>query len=297
MAAPPLAIHSSAAGDVLHIRVGRSVVLTSTAPLRRVYVGNPAVLQTFTSGLTEVVLTAKSAGVSSLVIWDEAGGDRLYAVFVDIDPQTLCDSLAEAFPGSSIHAVAGEGKIFLSGSVPSEAASDAAFKMASQYAKEVINSLQVVSVHARQVQLKLRIIEVDRSRLDQLGINLFLWAAELWPQPPRSSSPARLQGLGLILAVSDPLNIFLYNAKLNVGLTSTGSGTEADPAGAGRAHADDAERAARALSFGRRVSLSRGRGRDRKQRRGHHPVPALWRQGGFHANRQCRRHHPAEALA
>jgi pilus assembly protein CpaC len=215
----PLAIHSSAADDVLHITVGRSVVLSSAAQLRRVYVGNPSVLQTFTSGSAEIVLTAKSAGVSSLVIWDEAGGNRLYAVFADVDPQTLSDSLARAFPGSSIHALAGEGKIFLSGSVPSEAASDAAFKMASLYAKEVVNSLQIVSVHARQVQLKLRIIEVDRSRLDQLGINLFTVGNGTAAATSTQQFASTATGIGTALAVSNPLNIFVYNRQLNAGLT------------------------------------------------------------------------------
>ena len=69
---PAPAIQSTAAANELHIPVGRSVVLTSAAPLRRVYVGNPAVLQTYTSGTTEVVLTAKAPGVSSMVLWDES---------------------------------------------------------------------------------------------------------------------------------------------------------------------------------------------------------------------------------
>src|SRR5580692_236958 len=55
----PLELRSAAAGDVLHIIVGRSVLLTSAARLRRVYVGNPAVLQTYTSDSDEVVLTAR----------------------------------------------------------------------------------------------------------------------------------------------------------------------------------------------------------------------------------------------
>jgi pilus assembly protein CpaC len=209
----------SATGDVLHIIVGRSVVLTSAAPLRRIYVGNPAILQTFTPDSTEIVLTAKSAGVSSLVIWDEAGGSRLYAVFADIDPQSLCNSLAQAFPDSSIHAEAGEGKIFLTGSVPSEAASEAAFKMATLYAKEVVNSLQVLPAHLRQVELKLRIIEVDRSRLDQLGINLFTAGNGTAAATTTQQFASAVTGAGSSVAVSNPLNIFVFNRELNAGLT------------------------------------------------------------------------------
>jgi len=63
--------------EVLHVLVGRSRVLTSATPLKRIYVGNPAVLQTFTSGLKEIVLTPKTAGSSSLVgcgMWRAGGG-------------------------------------------------------------------------------------------------------------------------------------------------------------------------------------------------------------------------------
>jgi len=218
-AAPlPLDVRSVAAGDLLHITVGRSVVLTSAAPLRRVYVGNPAVLQTFTSGSTEVVLTAKAAGVSSMVLWDEAGGHRIYAVSADLDPDALRVSLEEAFPGSSIHAEAGEGKIFLSGTVATDADSDAALKMASLYAKTVVNSLRVVPVHGKQVQLKLRIVEVDRTRLDQLGVNIFAGGRTTVGTTTGQFGSAAT-GAGSSLTVSDPLNVFLYNAKLNVGLT------------------------------------------------------------------------------
>ena len=214
----PLTVHSTNTSDVFHVIVGRSVVLTSATPLRRVYVGNPTVLQTFTSGATEVVLTAKSAGVSSLVLWDEAGGQRLYTVSADLDPEALRTSLEQAFPGSAIHAETGEGRIFLTGSVATEAASDAVFKMASLYAKEVVNSLQIVPEHGKQVQLKLRIVEVDRTRLQQLGINITAGGqTQVGTTTGQFATTATRSGSSL--DVSNPLNVFLYNAKLDVGLT------------------------------------------------------------------------------
>jgi pilus assembly protein CpaC len=218
-AAPlPLVVHSANADDVLHIIVGRSVMLTSATQLRRVYVGNPAVLQAFSSSPAEVVLTAKAPGVSSLVLWDEADGQCLYTVSADIDPEALRTSLEQAFPNSAIRADAGEGKIFLTGSVPTEAASDAVFKMASLYAKDVVNSLQIAPQHGKQVQLKLRIVEVDRTRLDQLGINIFA-GGRTAVRTTTGQFASNVSGSGSSLEVSNPLNVFLYNSKLDVGLT------------------------------------------------------------------------------
>ena len=216
LAAP--VIHASSVNDALHITVGRSVVLTSAAPLRRIYVGNPAVLQTYASGTSEIVLTAKTAGVSSMVLWDAAGGYRLYTVSADLDPEALRASFDAAFPGSAIHVETGEGKVFLTGSVASDTASDAALKMASLYAKDVVNSLVVVPVHGKQVQLKLRIVEVDRTRLDQLGINIFSQGRTAIATTTQQFSSS-ITGTASALTVSDPMNIFLYNNKLNVGLT------------------------------------------------------------------------------
>ena len=213
-------IHSATANDVIHLTVGHSAVLTSAVPLRRVYIGNPAVLASYCSGTAEIVLTAKTAGVSSMVLWDEAGGHRLYTVSADLDPDALRGSFNAAFPGSSIHVETGEGKIFLTGSVASDAASDAALKMASLYAKDVVNSLVVVPVHGKQVQLKLRIVEVDRTRLNQFGINIFTpGIGSTLGSASTQQFSSTATGSGSSLTVSDPLNIFLYNSKLNVGAT------------------------------------------------------------------------------
>jgi pilus assembly protein CpaC len=145
-----------------------------------------------------------------MVLWDDAGGHRLYTVFADLDPSSLQASLQQAFPGASIHAEAGEGRIFLTGSVATDAASDAAVKMASQYAKDVVNSIRIDPVHGKQVQLKLRIVEVDRTRLDQLGINIFA-GGRTAVATTTEQFPSTATGSGSSLSVSDPLNVLLYN--------------------------------------------------------------------------------------
>jgi pilus assembly protein CpaC len=220
-AAPPTApflVRASVESDSLHITVGRSVLLNSTAALRRVYVGNPAVLQTYTSGQDQLVLTAKEPGESSLVLWDNAGAHHMYSVFADLDDVALRESLQDAFPGADIHAATGEGKILLTGSVDSPGTSDAAVKLASQYGKEVVNSLQVVPVHGKQVQLKLRIIEIDRSKAEQLGINIFAGGRTAVNTSTGQFASSETSS-GSSVSVSDPLNLFLYNAKINLGAT------------------------------------------------------------------------------
>ena len=37
----------------------------------------------------------------------------------------------------------------------------------------MVNSVLVRELHARQVKLKVQIVEIDRSRMEQFGINIF----------------------------------------------------------------------------------------------------------------------------
>jgi pilus assembly protein CpaC len=221
--APPSAAESSAfvelpaSNAALHILVGRSLVLTSTTPLRRLYVGNPSVLQTYTSGLTEIVLTPRVSGVSSLIVWDRNGGERFYTVYADLDAASLRAALREAFPGSGISAEVRDGKIYLAGSASSEAVSESAAKLAQSFGKEVVNSVHIAPPRVKQVELKLRIVEVDRTKLEQFGVNIFSGGSNVISTSTEQYNTGQ-SGVGTnTLTTSDPLNLLFYNFRNAVG--------------------------------------------------------------------------------
>ena len=200
-----LALQSIGANQTLHILVGQSTMLRGVSPMRRIYIGNPAILQTFTSGPEEVVVTAKSPGISSLVIWDTQGRSCLYTVSADIDPSALRTSLREAYPNSHIEVQATEDRINLTGTVPSPEAFDGIAKLAGIYSKDVANSLRIVPLRGKQVQLKLRILEVDRTKLEQFGVNLSYGGKII------TAGTSTQQ-------FTNPLNLSFYNAKTGLGV-------------------------------------------------------------------------------
>lgn len=222
----PMTISDSVATDTLHIIVGRSTVLRCASPLKRIYIGNPTVLQSFTSGPSEIVLTAKVPGISSLAIWDTLGGSRLYTVDADVDPDALRQSLHDAYPTSHIDVAGREGRIYLSGTVPTAEIADGAVKLSAPFAANVINSIVVSPPHGKQVQLKLRIVEVDRTKMEQYGINIagnpnnnnpFAITTGQFPStitstPPVGTTPGTV-------SVSDMMNLFFFSGKLNFGAT------------------------------------------------------------------------------
>ena len=220
-----MALQSIGANQTLHILVGQSTMLRGVSPMRRIYIGNPAILQTFTSGPEEVVVTAKGPGISSLVIWDTQGRSCLYTVSADIDPSALRMSLREAYPNSHIEVQATEDRINLTGTVPTPEAFDGIAKLAGIYSKDVANSLRIVPIRGKQVQLKLRILEVDRTKLEQFGVNIYKGAGNnlfgtSTQQFNVTQTTNQVPSPGIsTVSVSDPLNLFFYNFSSNIGVT------------------------------------------------------------------------------
>ena len=206
-----------------HLAVGHVMFLNTRARVKRIYIANPAVLDSYTVSPNQIVVTAKAPGLSSVVVWDENDESQTYMVSSDVDVDELRASLQQAFPNEGLDVQGREGKVVLSGSVGTDATSDAAVKLATLYSKDVSNSLLVNPARIKQVRLKVRIVEVDRSKLEQFGINIFnpggsiigggttgQFASAPTYTPPTPTTPATL-------ALSDPLNFFLYSFKNNIG--------------------------------------------------------------------------------
>jgi pilus assembly protein CpaC len=219
---------TSVISNSMHLIVGRSMFIDTTERLRRVYVSNPAVLDSMTSSPHQIVVTAKAPGVSSLILWDESGRSRAYSIAADLDVSDLNQALKQAFPVASIHALGREGQVELSGTVSSQAVEEAALKMAHLYAKNVANSLVVALQHRPQVRLKVRVVEIDRSRARQLGFNFFTTGKNtsnistgqfpaITVAPQTSGSSSSSSSSGSLLALSSLLNLFYTNNSLGVG--------------------------------------------------------------------------------
>jgi pilus assembly protein CpaC len=211
--------------QTLHLVVGRSLFLEFPQRLRRLYISNPTVLDAMTASPRQIVITARSSGASSLVLWTDDGGTQVYTVLSDVDVAGLSHSLAQALPGDHVEVDAQQGRIHLSGVVGSDAAAEEAARLAGIYSKDVINSLVVDPRHLPQVQLQVRFAEIDRSKLTTFGINLFgLNGSQMGQGSTEQFSPFTFQqgygnGSTTQALTSDFLNLFYFNVKNGVGAT------------------------------------------------------------------------------
>ena len=161
------------AGKTLHVTLGHSIFINTRMRLKRVYVADPAVVTSATLTPKQIVVTAMNPGISSLTLLDETGQSQSFIVSSDIDLDGLRSAMAEQMKGYAINVDGAGSRITLTGKVPTQALYDSAAKLAGLYAEDVANALVVAAEHPKQVRLQVRILEVDRDKALQLGVNLF----------------------------------------------------------------------------------------------------------------------------
>jgi pilus assembly protein CpaC len=214
--------------ETLHVLVGHSLFLNTRSRLRRVYISDPAILNSVTLSPTQIVVTAMTSGISSLVLLDEASHVQSYVVSSDVDVAGLRAAMSDAMRGDGVNVQGNGDRVTLSGRVGSDALADTAIKLAGLYSKDVANALTVTPEHPKQVRLKVRILEVDRTKALQMGINLFnpggntsFLASTTTSQYPSTSTltPSGAANAIGTLTTSNPLNFLLYSSKLNLGAT------------------------------------------------------------------------------
>jgi pilus assembly protein CpaC len=227
---------SFAGNQVLHILVGHSVVIRTDARLRRVLVGNPAVVATVTTAPNELVVTANTSGSSSVVLWQEDNRSRILEVFSDLDVSMLREAFARNFPREPIQVEAEENRIILSGAVSSVPIAEQAAKMAAPFSKELVNSIRIAPpARQRQILLKVKFAQVDRAKLTAYGINLFSTPGGKFftsgstqqfapPQLVNNSGSSGGGGGGngvqaSTIGLSDLLNLFIFRPDIDLGAT------------------------------------------------------------------------------
>ena len=158
-----------------------AIVLNTESRLRRIVVSDPAILDTVTVSTTQVVVTAKAAGSSSLVLSDEKSNARILDVYADVDISGLRDGISVGSPNDLSKVEAEQGRVLVAGKIDSKAVEDDILRMASVYSKDIVSSLTVVPLRQKQVMLKVQFAEVDRTKLQQFGINILSTGAANTP--------------------------------------------------------------------------------------------------------------------
>jgi pilus assembly protein CpaC len=153
---------------------GKSAVVDLPTDVHDVLVTDPKVANVVLSTRRRVFVLGVEGGQTDAAFFDAAGRQMLRLnIRVDQDISALGDTLNRVLPGSSIHVEAVNQSIVLSGEVENAATADKALRLAQGFVakpEQVVNMLSVAE--SEQVMLKVRIVEVNRTVIKQLGFNL-----------------------------------------------------------------------------------------------------------------------------
>ncbi|MEK6258692.1 MAG: pilus assembly protein N-terminal domain-containing protein [Planctomycetota bacterium] len=109
-------------------------------------------------------------GVTTMIVTDKAGQTHTIEVFVTGDARLLQSVLSRAFPNSAIQATMLRGNnVLLRGWVTEAQQIASIIELAELYAPKVVNQIRVGG--PQEVQLRVKIMEVQRSKLRTFGFN------------------------------------------------------------------------------------------------------------------------------
>ena len=151
-----------------------SKILKFPGKIKRVDGFDPTVLGITALTPNEIRVQALVPGVTTLVITDENKKNYSIETFVSGDARHLQAYLKQLFPSSSVEAIKVQDSVVLRGWVTKPEAITEMVEIAEQFFPNgVLNQMKLAGV--QQVLLKVKIMEVQRSKIRQLGVNwLFL---------------------------------------------------------------------------------------------------------------------------
>jgi pilus assembly protein CpaC len=178
-----------------------------------------------------VLINAKAPGATTLVIWSRSGDRNFFTINVNVDVGQLQDHIRATFPGESIRVLGSRGIITLTGNASTPGVSERVTAMAASYGGTVVDNLELpVPPAERQIILRVRFAEVQRSALNDFGVNILSTGALNTPgvvttqqfgAPSISSANGAIggptSGFPTSISIGDVLNIFAFRPDLNLG--------------------------------------------------------------------------------
>src|SRR5437879_9361681 len=150
------------APQTLHLLVGRSLVITSPARIKRVSLADPDIAEAIVVSPTQVLVNGKKPGGVSLLLWDETDQSQAFEVSVDIDVLGLSQKIHEVFPAENVHIDTSKDVVIITGKISSSVVADKILEVVKGEAPKVTSMMEVPPALTGEILLQVRFAEVDR---------------------------------------------------------------------------------------------------------------------------------------
>src|SRR4051812_44460712 len=154
----------------INVLVGQSRVINFDKPIGRFSVSNPEIAEAVLVAPDQVLVNGKAFGQVNFIAWEQKGGRFLvFDVFVRTNLSLIDAQIRALFPKEDINLSQANGSVVISGKVSDTKKGEQVEQVVQAAGFKTVNMLQSPVRDTTQVQLQVRVAEVSRSRMRDLG--------------------------------------------------------------------------------------------------------------------------------
>lgn len=202
----------------VNVLVGQSRVINFDRPVGRFSVSNPEIAEAVLVTPDQVLVNGKAFGQVNFIAWEQTGGQFLvFDVYVRANLSLIDSQIRALFPKDDIRLSQANGSVVISGSVSNSATAAQVQSVIEAANFKTVNMLTSPTSNATQVQLQVRVAEVNRNKLRDYGTS-FLTNGATGGYANSGAGPSVIgeSSIGALSAVLQPaLNVLLFNSSIN----------------------------------------------------------------------------------
>ncbi len=191
------------AGITTEVVLSRSAIMSLKKPVSRMTLANPEFADALLISQRQIQINGLKIGKTTLIIWEE-GNEKpvFYDLIVRGDQATIEQQIKELAPQDTISVRFASDTVILSGNASRDQIRTKAEDIAKAFAPKVLN--HILLPEPQQVLLQVKVAQVDRGKLKNLGIKAIVKGSTENP----SSDTLRASGIaGTGLSATDLLGM------------------------------------------------------------------------------------------
>jgi pilus assembly protein CpaC len=201
----------------VNVLVGQSRVVNFDRPIGRFSVSNSEIAEAVLVAPDQVLVNGKAFGQVNFIAWEQTGGKFIvFDVFVRANLSLIDSQIRALFPKDDIRLSQANGSVVISGSVADPRTVTQVQNVIEAAGFKAVNMLGSPVKNAMQVQLQVRVAEVSRTKLKELGSS-FATANGGTSAFASAAGPATLNEVdgGALKYLFAGANLFLFNSGIN----------------------------------------------------------------------------------
>ena len=154
----------------INVLVGQSRVINFDRPIGRFSISNPEIAEAVMVRPDQVLVNGKAFGQVNFIAWEKSDSKFIvFDVFVRANLSLIDSQIRALFPKDDIRLSQANGSVVLSGTVGDPQTVTQADSIVQAAGFKTVNMLASPVKNASQIQLQIRVAEVSRNKLRELG--------------------------------------------------------------------------------------------------------------------------------